>query len=789
MRFALALMSMSALALELSLMRLLSVRFWHHVAYLVITVALLGFGASGALLAVVRRRVAADRKFWMCLCAASFAWATAGSARWILRLPLEVHFLAWDSRQVWGILGLELLALIPFTLAGAFVGMALMDAPERVSGHYASNLAGSGAGALAAVGLMHWCSPEQLVTAVSVGAYAAALLLAPWRRRRAALAVAGSGVLFAVFLAGFPLRPEYSAYKRITFERAAGAEVLHEAQSPFGRVAVVEGPAVHEHPGLAWSYTGPIPPRVLLLVDGDSASAVYETETREDWRFLDHTTAAAAYALARNPTVCLVGAGGGAGIGLAIFHEAASVTALEQNHRVIEIMRGPLRHRGGSVLDAPGVSVLNREARGHFARADETYDVIQVPPTDAFGAAGGGHYATQESYLYTVESFQAMLAQLNPGGGLAVTVWMQDPPRAGLRAFETLAEAFRRRGENPANRLAAVRSRTTVTVLARPAGIGPEQADAIRAFATARGFDLGYLPGMAEAEANQYHQMDRPHFFEGARALLGPDRADYLRDHLFSLEAPTDDRPFFFHQFRVRRLGEFRRQLGGRLRAFLEPGYLMLVAAFVQGALLALLLVLLPLVLRRTPKMERPGGAAVPCYFLLLGLGFMMLEMSLLGRFILYLADPIYAASVVIAGFLVFAGIGSRISETWKAGETRVITAAGLVASGLGVLYAVGLGHWLRLTQGAELGVRLAVATATIAPLALAMGHLFPSGLRRIGRSAPAWTPWAWAVNGFASVLAAVGTPLLAMHLGYLRVGLAAAGCYLLAALLGRRLP
>jgi len=789
LRVAVVLVSVSALALELALMRMLTLRFWHHFAYMVISVSLLGFGASGTALTLLRPRVARNREAWLAGLAAAFAAATMISVRLSARVPLDVHFLAWDLRQLGAVLILELLILFPFLLAGAFIGTALMDEPRRVGGHYAANLAGSGLGAVIAVALMFLLSAEALLTMMAALAYAAALVLTSWKRRGQAIAAALGAVALATLHLAWPLEAVLSSYKRLPFELQAGGTVVHSIRGPLGRIDVVEGPSVHQHPGLAWQFMGEIPPHVVMIIDGDHASGVYAVREIADWTFMDYTTPAVAYALRREPSVCLVGAGGGAEIGLALYHGAPSVTALEMNRQVIRTMTGPLRDRGGAVYLEPGVRVVNQEARGFFVLAGEAFDVIHVPPMEAFGAAGGGMHAAQESYLYTVESITSLWRRLDEDGILLATHWMQDPPRAGLRMFETMAEALRRQGLDPAGYLALIRSRTTVTVLAARRGWDEADLDAIRRFCVQRGFDLGYLPCLLREEANQYHVLPEPYFFDAAQALLGPDREAFLAEYLFKVDAAIDDRPFFFHFFRMDRFGEFRRQLGGRVRTYLEPGYLMLLAALVQGAVLALLLIILPLMTSLRSLRGQKGRFATFGYFLMLGVGFMMLEMALLGRLILYLAHPIYAAAAVIAAFLIFAGAGSRLSTGWKAPEQRIRTRAGIASAGLGTLYALGLNHWLALSQPAPLPARMAIAALTIAPLALAMGHMFPSGLRQVGRAAPPLVPWAWATNGFASVLAAVGTPLLAMHLGFLRVGLLAAGCYLLAVLAGRYLP
>ena len=197
--------------------------------------------------------------------------------------------------------------------------------------------------------------------------------------------------------------------------------------------------------------------------------------------------------------------------------------------------------------------------------------------------------------------------------------------------------------------------------------------------------------------------------------------------------------------------------------------------------LLAGALVFLPL-LPKVPGLKgAPNKGRVLLYFFSLGLGFMLLEMGLLQKMILYLAHPIYSAAAVIAGFLVFAGIGSQMSGRWKSRIHLAARGAAIVVAAVGLLYLFLLDAWLSWTQSLALSLRFLVTALTIAPLALAMGHLFPLGLRRVSQTVPALVPWSWAVNGFASVLATASAPLLAMSVGFSRLILAAIACYLLA--------
>jgi hypothetical protein len=786
-RLGLWLVSAAAIGLELGLMRGLSFQLWSHFAAMIISVALLGFGASGTLLTVVRRGVAGSEKGWLAGLALAFSLSIPLTWWAVQRVPLDVQFLAWSPSQAGNIMLVQFLLFVPFLLAGGFVGVALMDRPERIAGHYAANLAGSGAGAVAAILLMFVLSTTQMMTALAGAAFAAGALLVPWRQRRGAAVVVAGGAALVSVIVWLPMRITMSPYKMLAQSRTwAGTTTLARVEGPLGRIDVVAGPAIHYAPGLSLQYTRQIPPHALMITDGDQTSPVYDCKHLEDWTFLDYTTAAVAYHVCTRPRVCVIGAGGGADVGLALYHRSPRVVALEMNGQVIGLMTGPLAGRGGSVYRAPGVRVINQEARGYFASTGETFDVIQLPALDAFGAAGAGLYASQESYLYTVEAFDAALDHLAPGGVLCITRWARVPPREELRAFDTAAEALRRRGLDPSRHLAMIRSWATVTVQAFVEPISERQAEAVREFCRRRSFDLCWLPGLQAADVNRYHLLERPYYYEDCLALLGPQRERFLADYAFDVAAATDAKPYFFHSFRWRSLPALAGQLRGTTPAFLEVGYLVMVAALIQAVVLAVVLILLPLAPGIGGIRGAAGKATVLGYFLLLGAGFMLLEMGFLQKLILYLAHPIYSAAAVIASFLIFSGLGSQVSGYWRARRAIMWAAAGVVL--VAGLYVAGMDAWLRATQSQAVWVRFLVAAATIAPLAVLMGHMFPAGLRLLGGGSAGLVPWAWAVNGFASVVATVAAPLVAMQVGLPRLGALAIVCYALAGVVGQRL-
>jgi len=790
-RILVGICSGATVGLELILMRQLSIRFWHHFAYMVIGVGLLGFGASGTLLAMAGDTIAAARRRWLLRAALALACCIPASL-WGSRLvPLDPYFMGWNLvQECIHILALELVLCLPFLLAGSIVGIALADAGVRPGGKYAASLVGSAAGAACSAFALAHVDTDSLLLLFALACWVSGLSLLGLERpmrgsvREALLATLALGLLVCFR----PGPPPMAPYKSLPAVHAMpGSRILASANGPLGRIDAVAGPNVHHAPGLSLNYAGTVPPHVLLCIDGEAIGAVSACSSPAEWRFMDATTGAVGYHLRREPDVLVIGAGAGSDIGLAVHHRSQRITALEMNPQLIALMLGPLAAYGGSIYAGPNVSVLNREARGHLQRTSDAYDLIQLPAVDAFGASGAGLYAAQECYLYTVEAFSAMLDRLNPSGLLCVTRWARTPPRDGLRILDTAAVALRRRGLDPSRHLAMLRSWATVTVVVSLQPLAERDCAGIRSFCDERSFDLCWMPGLEPTATNRFHVLERPQYYLAARALLSGQRRDFLRSYRFDVKATTDDRPYFHHFLRCSALPGLRAEAGRRSVAFWELASLLAVAAFVQSLLLAVLLLALPAAIlrrRRSADGLRPRSAlGVIAYFSLIGLGFMFLEMGFLQKLTLYLAHPVYSAAVVIACFLLFAGAGSTVSGSWRCANESTIRAAGAVIAALGIAAGAGLDQWLRLTQSLPLPARIVLAACTIAPLAFAMGHMFPTGLRLLTDGSARPFPLAWAANGCMSVIATVAAPLLAMRLGFRVLMLVAAAVYVAAVL------
>jgi hypothetical protein len=405
---------------------------------------------------------------------------------------------------------------------------------------------------------------------------------------------------------------------------------------------------------------------------------------------------------------------------------------------------------------------------------------------DSFAASGSGAQALSESYLYTVEAIQEYLAHTTPGGMLAITRWLKLPPRDSLKLVATVIAALRKIGASqPEQQIAMIRSWNTSTLLVRNGEFTTDDIAVIREFAHSRSFDTAFYPSMPASDANLFNRLDQPFLYDGVTALLGNNADSFTERYKFHITPATDDKPYFFHFFKWSTLPEVMtlRKRGGA--ALIEWGYLILIATAVQAAIAGAILILLPLS-RIRRSWPRGTGARMGSYFFLLGLAFLFVEIAFIQKFILFLSHPLYAVAVVLSGFLVFAGFGSaysgRLVQKVGGGERSAVTIAVAGISAFALLYVTVLPLLFQQLMGLGDAIKIGLSLLLIAPLAFCMGMPFPIGLNRVADSAPDFIPWAWGLNGFASVMSASLATLLAIEFGFTAVVLLALGLYASAA-------
>jgi hypothetical protein len=785
-----AALAAATLLLESTLTRLLAVAQFYHFAFLVISLALLGFGASGTLLSVLPRlrSISTERLLaWLGIAtAASIALAYAV----INLLPFDSYSIAWDRRQIVYFVLYYLALTLPFVCGGLGIGAALAASEGRSHRIYAANLLGSAAGVLLA--------PLVLWLAGVLGAVLASMLVAlmpalALRPRWPALLVlvgclAGLSTLGALNLSDRgPLGMAISPYKGLAqAQRIPGATSIFGRWDAVARADVVADAHTRMLPGLSYVYTGTVPMQLGLSLDADSLKPI-TLAAPEEFAAAPFMPEAVAFELRPAGRVLVLEPGGGLGILQALAGGADGVAAVPGNAL---LRRAVAQAAAADIYANARVQTSEESTRVHLRRDPAVYDVVYFPLTDPYRPITSGAYSLGESYTLTVDSFQDALERLAPDGVLVITRWLQKPPSESLRLFATLIEALERASAAesriaPAQALVAFRGIQTITVLVKPDGWTADALARVREFAATRRYDLVWAPDVRPDEVNRFNRLATPEDYNLIRALLEtPDRAKFYGGYRFAIEPATDDHPFFFHFFRWGQTGEVLAALGRTWQPFGGSGYLVLFALLALVLLLSALLILAPLFVARGGAKPRPTAgqrAQTALYFGALGIAFLFVEIPLIQRWILALGHTTYAFTAVVLTLLLFSGLGSLLTRARWLPKRAVLFAL----SALAFMTALAGPALVDVAIGWPPAARAGVLVASLAPMALLMGLPFPLGLawlESLAGPGRVLVPWAWAINGCASVVASVLAAILAISYGFTVVLALGAAAYAVAA-------
>jgi len=768
------LLSAATLALEVALTRVFSLTQWYHFAFMAVAIALLGFGASGSFLSVVRT-IRGQR--WTRLGAGGFVVATLAAYAATNIIPFDAYRLAIDHVQVL-YLGLYILVLtIPFFFSGLALVALLSAHPDRSGAIYGANLAGSGAGCLLALATLNAVAPGNTAFVIA-GLGMLALAAFTWQDRprwRLPIILAVGGLLI-LLLAPHP--PELfdvrlSPYKALSVVTSfQDSRHVLSRWNAFSRIDVVEGPAIHSAPGLSMVFGGQIPSQPALTVDGDNLHTIPLT-TPDDpaSTYADYLPTAVPFRLRPAARTLILQAGTGLDVLVAWRNGAASVIAVEANPLVVEVTRAM-----GAPVYGGRTQVVVDSGPSFLARNHNQFDMIIVSLPESFRAVASGDFSLSENYIYTVETIENLYRHLAADGLLVVTRWAQWPPSEDLRAAALVASALRKAGvQDVAGQVVAFRSFQTVTIMARRGRFTLSEIAALRREWDALNYDAVYYPGMSAEDANHFIVLPDTRQHDAFVALL---HNMPLPEQPFDISPPSNDRPFFFHLFRWSQMGAIVRSLGKSWQPFGGAGYLVLVVLLIIAAAISIVLILLPLHLRPAPQPARSRQRWLwLVYFGLLGLGFLFVEMPLMQRYILFLSQPVYATAVVLFSLLLSSGAGSMFSARLTQRLARLFV---LLPPAV-YLYPRLADLLLSLSLSLPLALRLVLGGVSLLPLGFVLGMLFPWGIRRVEMDMPGFAPWAWAANGCASVISSVLAVMIAVSAGFSSVLLIGTVSYLLA--------
>lgn len=791
------LFSFSALSYEIVLTRIFSISLWYHFAFMVISIAMLGIGASGTVLSIYQKLKDPSR-----IGVYGLLLGAAISAGYILsnQIPFDPVRLSWDRIQMLYICLYYLILSLPFFFFGLCIATAFSSISEKSGLLYGADLLGAGIGSISLLCLMNLMGAEKAVIAASTTAMAGAFIVSG-RKTRIAAAIL---ILLNIFPLSFPeiIEPRMSPYKGLQLAlRYPGAEHIKTFTSPFSRIDIFKSPAVRFAPGLSLTYLDSLPAQMGFSIDGGEVNAITSAENREPLMFLRYLPSALPYEIGKKDDVLILEPKGGLETLLARYSGSKNIYNVDSNPLVIKVIQDNFMDFSGGIYSK---NTWYGIGRSWLKKEGKSFDIIDLSLT---GASPSGIFGIAEDYRFTVEAFKEYLGYLNDNGILSLNLFIIPPPRTELRLLNTLAASMEEMGISEiSSRIIAIRSWGTICILAKRSPFSPEEIEGIKRFSKNRRFDLILLPGIKEEETNIFLKTPSNEYFSAFKDILNPEtRKSFQSGYIFDIKPVNDENPFFHYFLKFKNVHTIYRIMGEKWQYFMEEGYLLPVV-FIQVLLLSILLIFVPALFRNrinynyvpvaegeaanpsqkqaannriaSVKPRNDTGWKVLPYFAFLGLAFMFVEISLIQKMILPLENPSFAVAAVLASILIASGTGSLLSHRLL----KLKSPYTLVAiSFLIIVYSFILPSIMNTISPFSMPLKIASVFVLLIPLSLLMGIPFPLGLRSLGETSPGLISWAWAINGCFSVLAPIVTIMLAMAVGFKAVLWTGAGIYFLA--------
>lgn len=777
-RVTLALLAFASLSAQVVFTRVFSFLFWHHYAWLVLSLALLGYGASGARLALERARSAGEGGDLPPEIARSIGNA-ARALPLALLFPILVPFhseeLLASPFEAIRFLATACLLVVPFYFVGRAAAL-LYGAPGGPAGHrYAADLAGAAAGCLALAALLGPLDPVAWTLVLSLLLFALARRHAPPAPRRDPSPLAAL-LLLSLLLSGraVPMVPAETKDMFLPLLDEAGSPSRVPESTRWHVATRVDVLAAESHPGFGFGgestvrARGPVLHKLGVFQDGAAPTFLYKIDRPlSEIPVLRDNNQALAYRLAPTPDTLVIGSGGGPDLMIALANGARTVTAVEINPLIAGLVTGPYRAWTGDLFFRPGVTLVNLDGRAYVRSSDRSFDIIQLSGVDTFAALASGANAASENHLYTTEALSDYLARLTPRGLITFSRWAFDPPRETLRLFHTALDALAARGDtDPAAHVVALRGRAWSTLLVKNAPFTTAEVALLAAATSGTQFRVMFEP--FGAFDNAYGRSAR---------LTGRARDAFFAAHPYNVRPATDDRPFFFDFYKWGSLLTRDHGSGGYSITRFPVGRAVLLAGLLFSLLAGFFLIVRPL--SRLPAV--PAARATLGAFFALGFAFLCVEVTLAQKLSLLLGLPGLSFATVLPALLVAAGLGALLPP--PASPERACRAAALAALAFALLTPA-----VAALPASSLPARALLSLALILPLGLPLGRPFPSLLSRVAPSGPAAVAWACGANGYAAVLAAILAAILAMEAGLTAMFVLAALAYLAAARFSREL-
>jgi hypothetical protein len=814
----------AVIALQIDIMRVFAVGNWTHFGSLVVSLAMLGFGLTSAIMAVAKNWFARNWRVAASVALGLYGPLAVGANLYIQQLGFNPIYLVSDPNQKWKLAEIFLAALTPFLAGAVFLGCVFLKSNKTFGRVYFADLAGSGLSGLVFLGAMYLLPPVNLIAAPLALWFAACVAWSfiPGARGALVAFIVMAGLAFGGHFVAAPelglSRLAVNDYKGASYaRRLPEAKKVFESYSPFGQLEAYTTSYLHFAPGLSDNAgfnlpTMPANAYMGLYIDSDGPIGVMRHLDAKESAYFRFLPMYYPYVIKKQPKTFITQFGGGISTEVALSTGSKDVTVAEGNRAILAAFRDPVfKDFTGDILSK--VRVIDYEGRHFLSQTKEKFDVIDLSLADSTGLSNPGGFAVVEKFAYTQEAMETYMRALSDGGVLAVTIWnKEEPPKSVL-----MADSF----------FVSSSYLSTATVLYKRGGFTADEIDALRKHTHDMSFEEIYSPGFFYDGSQTDRTLDGyvAQFFTAPNgppsssgspagavdptappdptgptdATAPPDDAappggkpddgvlpstvmgrlawhtlvnggwpEIAARYVFDTRKLTNDAPYFAAYVKTKDLPAVLFD-PDRLEPLQDEwGYLLIWATLGIACLTAAVLLAIPVIWGwKSIFSKSPGKALTVVYFACLGAGYIMVEVGLIAHFVMALGNPTVSASILITGMLVFSGLGALVSERILPFMRVFMPILFVAIAAILVGYALFLNLALDAIGALPYSARLLFCFAFIAPPAFLMGFPMSTAMTTLGRLGKEHMfIWAWGVNGCFSVIGAAAAPVIATNFG-----------------------
>lgn len=825
--------STASLMFELLLLRIFSVMLFYHFAFMAVAIALFGLTAGAVAVYLFQDYFyfnQPDRRVYSLLSKNSLLFGISSILVFLIAQFVAGAIFQSNSVGLFRMTLLYSLIAIPFVFSGICLSLAMSRFSAEISKLYSADLLGASAGCILLILVLNLITAPTAIISVAFIASLGSFFFSIANRNEiiftqskgmnlSKIALVIALMFFGLTIANTILDYNQKPIIKLFWVRGKPEQgIIYEKWNSYSRLTVI-GDTTLNVPSFGWALSPIYPkeknkyPQLWLYIDSFAGTPlIYYSGDSVQLEHLKYDLVNLAHYLRENAKVAVIGSGGGRDILSALAFNQKSVIGIEINNEILKIVNKKFGWFTGHLDRLENVKFVNADAYLYLLSTKDEFDIIQSSMTDTFAATLSGAFTLTENSLYTVEAWTAFLTRLSKNGILTFSrhYLLADTPYEIYRLVTLAIESLSKIGiQSPADHIIVVRQKKKPTafgaigtILVSKSPFSKTDLAKLESLIQQLQFELVYSPTYSQDTI----------ISQLVRLKAGTALDRYIRDLPLDISAPTLDRPFFFNLCTSYELINILRLfLKSAPEIEIEPGFenpktlyqkgvLIVGSLLIITASLTLLFILVPifssfkladrkehLQLADRNHIKAKGAILLISYFVCIGLGFMLIEISQTQRFTLFLGHPVYSLSVVLFSLLLSSGLGAYLTKKIMfvsekdARENPKPLIYLFILLVLLFLFGKLTNPILNTFRTASIYLRILLVLLSLFSIGLFMGTALPIGMKFVQIKAKELTPILFGINGASSVFGSVVSVAISLSAGISAAYLTGLICYTIA--------